>query len=363
MKDYYKILGVSRNASKDEIKRAFRKLAMEHHPDRGGNPEKFKEISEAYSVLSDDVKRRHYDQYGTVFDNMAGAGGFTGFEGFDFSDIFQGFSEDIGRGFDIGDIFSEFFGGTSRRKSSKRRGHDISIDLRITLEEAFEGLEREIELKKLNRCEVCEGKGAAPGSDYKSCPECNGKGFITETKRTFFGVFSTQRICVRCAGTGRIPEKICSECKGNGRIEKIKKIKIVIPAGVHNEQIIKIKGEGEAGGYGAEDGDLYVKIHIAPHKIFTRKDDDLYTEIEVKLTTLILGGKISIPSISVGEEIIVNIPELTNIGEVLKINSKGFRKFNSTKRGDLYVKIKAKMPKKITRKIKDLLEELDKEIE
>ncbi len=362
MKDYYKILGVQKSASKDEIKKAFRKLAMEHHPDRGGNPEKFKEISEAYSVLSDDTKRSHYDQYGTAFDNMAGAGGFSGFEGFDFGDIFQGFGGGNGGGFDMGDIFSEFFGGGGRR-GGKRCGHDVSVDLRITLEEAFEGLEREFELKKLNRCEACGGRGAAAGSDYKTCPECNGNGFINETKRTFFGAFSTQRACVKCAGTGKVPEKICSECKGNGRIEKIKKIRIEIPAGVYNEQMIKVKGEGEAGGYGAEDGDLYIKIHIISHKIFTRKDDDLYTEIEVKLTSLVLGGKISIPSVSIGEEIVLNIPELTNVGEVLKISGKGFRKFNSTKRGDLYVKIKAKMPKKITRKIKELLEELNKEMD
>ncbi len=364
MKDYYKILGVPRNATKEEIKRAFRKLALKYHPDRGGDAQKFKEISEAYSVLSDDKKRAQYDRFGTAFESSAPGGGFGGFEDFDFSDIFRSFTQGTQAGgfWDLGDIFSDFFTSGESRGFSPRRGRDITVDLTLTFEEAFNGVEKTFNLRKFNKCDECDGSGAERNSVFRNCEQCGGRGYTVETRRILFGSFSSQRMCSKCRGMGRVPEKVCRNCKGSGRVDSIKSIKVIIPGGVANGQIIKLKGEGEAAGVSGVAGDLYVKIRIEPHKIFTRKNDDLFVEKEVKLTTLYLGGNVDIPSID-GERLILKIPPLTDINHIFKISGKGFRKFASNKRGDLFVTLKLKMPRKISRRMKELLEELEKEEE
>jgi len=370
-KDYYKILGVNKNASQDEIRKAFHKLAHQYHPDKGGDAEKFKEINEAYQVLSDPAKRAQYDRYGQVFDR-AGAGSNAG--GFDFSNFnwenFD-FGSDFGTsgsssfGSDIFDLFPDFFGERSESKSRKKktdnRGRDIEIDTNITLEEAAFGTEKEISFRTYIKCDNCNGSGYEPGSKQKTCSECKGEGFIRYRQRTIFGEFTQIRDCPKCKGRGKIPEKPCRKCGGDGRIYDFKKIKISIPAGIRDKETIRIKGEGEAGLFGAPSGDLYAKINILPHPIFERKNDDLYTSIFISFPEAILGTKKEIKALD-GKKIILKIPAGTNSGEIFRLRGKGIKHFNSLGYGDLYVTVKIKTPQKVSSKAQKLLEELEEEL-
>ncbi|MCS6789250.1 MAG: molecular chaperone DnaJ [Patescibacteria group bacterium] len=359
-KDYYKILGVNRNASDEEIKKAYRKLAHQYHPDKPtGDEQKFKEINEAYQVLSDKKKREFYDKYGVAEPFGPGAGTDfdpSNFGNWDFSNFdFGGAWTDFG---DLSDLFESFFGGFSKtqRRPVYNRGSDLEIIEEITLEEAFRGVSKNINIKTFIKCEVCNGRGGDPNSGFKTCNTCNGRGEIKEHQRTFFGSFSQIKICPTCRGTGNIPEKICSICNGSGKIKGERNIKIEILPGVSNNQLIKIKGMGEAGERGAGSGDLYIRVKIKPHSIFERIGDDLIIKKELNIYDLILGKKIEIPTID-GKKINIEIPERFNLKDKLRIPGEGMPKMNSYGRGDLLVDFIIKAPKKLSGKIKKILED------
>jgi molecular chaperone DnaJ len=370
-KDYYKILGVRRDASQEEIRRAFRELAQKYHPDKpGGDAEKFKEINEAYQVLSDPEKRKLYDQYGEMFEQAQARGGFAGFEGFrDWATWAEAMRESGERlrfdfedfGFkDLEDIFSEFFGFETPKKKEKRRtGKDIEIEMLIDFKEAIFGTEREISLDKYVVCPKCNGSGADLESKFVTCPKCKGSGQIQETRTTFFGVIRTVGTCPNCQGEGKIIEKKCPQCKGEGRIRKIQRLKVKIPAGIDEGGIIRLTGQGEAGERGGKPGDLYVKIRVRKDPHFVRKGDNLYSEEEIPLTTAILGGKVTIKTID--GLVDLKIPPGTPSGCEFKLTGKGSFRLHRKGRGDHIVKIKIKIPKHLTKKQKDLLEKLKEE--
>ncbi len=348
--NYYEILGVPKTASKDEIKKAFRKLAHKHHPDKnGGNDSKFKEINEAYSVLGDDKKRAEYDTYGRVFGGgqaPPGQGGQAA--GWDFGG-FSGASN-----FDLNDIFETFFGGGGGHQARRKRGRDISIDLEISFEEAVFGVERTVLISKISVCEKCGGKGAEPGSNLKKCSYCQGKGKINETKKSFFGSFTSLRECDKCGGTGSIPEKKCSTCRGIGIMPKREEIKIRVPSGIENGEMIKLTGMGEAIVNGIP-GDLYVKIHVRPHPVFKRSGRDIIMDLDIKISDALLGSEKEIKVFN--KSIKLKIPVGIDSGEVLRVRGFGMPQLNGT-RGDLMVKIMVRTPKKISKKAKKLIEEL-----
>ncbi len=346
--NYYEILGVPKTASKAEIKKAFRRLAHKHHPDKnGGDDSKFKEINEAYSVLSDDKKRAEYDTYGRVFGGgqaSSGQGGYAA--GWDFGG-FGGASS-----FDLNDIFETFFGGAAQGR--RKRGRDISIDLEISFEEAVFGVERTVLISKISVCEKCEGGGAEPGSGLKKCFYCQGKGKINETKRSFFGSFTSLRECDKCGGTGSIPEKKCSACRGAGVMPKREEIKIRVPSGIENGEMIKLTGMGEAIANGIP-GDLYVKIHVRPHPLFKRSGRDIVMDLDIKISDALLGSEKEIKVFD--KSIKLKIPAGIDSGEVLRVKGFGMPQPNGT-RGNLMVRIMVRTPKKISRKAKKLIEEL-----
>jgi molecular chaperone DnaJ len=367
-KDYYQILGVSRNASQEEIKKAFYRLAHKHHPDKGGDAEKFKEANEAYQVLSDEKKRNQYDQFGTTFDGAGqqgpGSGGFQWSWG-------TGQNNDYDFDFgDLGDVFGEMFGfgGGSRKKPKDlKRGKDIEVDLEIPLEDVLHGKEKEFVLLKYNKCERCQGMGAEPGTKTKECFSCRGTGQVQQIRKTVFGSFTQSAICPECGGEGYKPETPCNVCRGEGRIKNEEKIRIFIPAGVDTNQIIKVEGKGEAGRKNGKAGDLYVKIFIKRHSTFQRKGDDLYVFIPISLSQASLGDEIEVPTLdgSAGSpqniKILLTIPAGTESGKILRVRGKGLPHFQGYGRGDMYVQLTLKIPKKLTKKQKELLEELKKE--
>jgi molecular chaperone DnaJ len=365
-KNYYNILGISKEANDEEIKKAYRKLAHKYHPDKsGGDEAKFKEINEAYQVLSDKQKRTQYDQFGTSFDQH-GAGE-QGFGGFDFSGFTGGqngfnfeFGEDSG-GF--GDIFGDLFGGGRQRSRRQERGNDVSVDVEITLEEAAVDTEKEINIYLSSICPKCEGSGAEKGSSVKLCKTCGGSGQIRKEKRTILGTFSQVEICQDCMGTGEEPEKNCSKCGGDGKAKESKKIKIKIPAGIANGQTIRLSGQGEAGfrpkGGKSSSGDLYITIHIKTHLLFKRDDDNIIYNLEINFTQAALGDKISIPTLS--DEVFLKIPAGIQSGEIIRLKEKGLPHLQRHGKGDMLVIIKIIIPKNISKKQKQLLEELKKD--
>lgn len=364
MRDYYEILGVSRNASQEEIKKAYRRLAHQHHPDKGGDEKKFKEINEAYQALGDPQKRAQYDQFGSSFSQGFGGQGFEGFRGFpgfDFGDFMRGFSgRERPSGFDFGDIFEEFFGEAGRPgKKPKRRGQDIGIDIEITLEEAFSGLEREIELQKMTTCARCGGSGGEPGTKQVECHACKGTGELYEMQRTFLGSFTRVSICPQCQGDGKKPEKDCADCRGQGRVRKIERITVRIPAGINDKETIKIEGKGEAGGTGARPGDLYVHIHVKKHKFFERKGQDIHYAARISFTQAALGDTIDVPIME--GSISLKIPVGSESGDTIKLEGYGMPNIYGVGRGDQYVELKVLTPKKLTKKQKELLEQLKEE--
>jgi molecular chaperone DnaJ len=359
-KDYYNILGVPKGASDDEIKKAFRKLAHEHHPDKqGGNEQKFKEINEAYQVLSDKEKRAQYDQFGTTFNGSQSQGGF---EGFDFSDFMRGGAGGFG-GADLGDIFGEMFGAGTRRRAGRReeRGQDIAVDMEISLEDAFNGADRVFDLKRMRRCVRCSGTGAEPGSVHKTCSVCSGSGYVREARRTFFGTFATESVCPHCKGEGKVPEKSCGECKGQGRVSRIEKVSLHIPAGIRDGEVIKLTGEGESGLYGRHSGDLYATMHVVSHPLFKRDGDDILHTAHISVADASLGSdSLVVPTIDGKAKI--TIPAGTDSGTVFRLREKGMPRLRGRGRGDMLVTVQVDTPKRLSRRAKELMDELKKEL-
>ena len=353
MKNYYGILGLKKGASEEEIKSAFRKLAHKLHPDKkGGDEAKFKEVSEAYSVLSDKKKRAEYDTYGKTFAGGAGPQQ-GGFGGFDFSN-FQGFQGFGGQGanveFDLGDIFGDVFGGGQART---RRGRDISIDIELSFRESIFGAERRVLLSKTSVCDTCEGSGAKKGSKLITCSSCNGKGEIRESRNSFFGTFTSARPCPRCHGRGEIPETACEACGGEGLRKRQEEIHIVVPAGVENGEMIRMPARGEAvQGGGA--GDLYVKLHVSADAKFTREGHNLITSLPIKLSDALLGGEYHIATLD-GQET-VNVSAGISHGEIIRVRGKGVP--TGRTRGDLLVRVDIEFPKKLSKNARELVEKL-----
>jgi len=355
MKDYYQILGISREASQDEIKKAYRKLAHKYHPDKGGDEKKFKEINEAYQILSNKEKRSQYDRFGRVFDGGTGAE-----PGFDFQWAWGGPGMDFDFE-DFGDIVEEIFGsGFSRRKKDPRRGKDIEIALELSLEEVLKSGEREISLLKMIVCPRCQGIGAEPGTKVKECFSCRGTGQVQQIKKTPFGSFTRYTVCPECGGEGFRPEKPCNVCQGEGRVKDEERIKIYIPAGVDTNQVIKAEGKGEAGKRGGKSGDLYLRVFIKSHPTFKRKGDDLYLSLPISFTQAVLGDEIEVTTLD-GKKILLKVPAGTESGKILRVSGKGIPHFSGYGQGNIYVELVVKTPKKITKKQKELLEKLKEE--
>jgi molecular chaperone DnaJ len=355
-RDYYEILGLPKGASAEEIKKAYRKLAMQFHPDRNpGNKEaegKFKEATEAYEVLKDDEKRSAYNQFGHQAFGQGGGGGRGnqgghGSEGFDFSDIFSNFS----------DIFGEMGGGSrGKKRSAAQRGSDVRYNLKISLEEAFRGTTEKITFTIPSACEPCHGSGAQDGAQSSECPTCKGAGKI----RAQQGFFIVERTCSTCAGTGSVIKNPCKICRGEGRVNKEKTLAVKIPAGVEEGSRIRLSGEGEGGTRGGPAGDLYVFISIHKHQFFTRNGDDIHFEIPLKFTTAALGGSIEIPTID-GAKTKLQITEGTQNGDQLRLKAKGMSVLNSGgRRGDMYVRVNIETPVKLSSEERELLTKLDK---
>lgn len=343
-KDYYDILGISKGASDDEIKKAYRKLAMKYHPDR--NPdnkeaeEKFKDINEAYQVLSDPQKKSQYDQFGTTDFN----GGFGGSGGFDFSGM---------GGFE--DIFDSFFGGgfSSRRRNGPERGADLEYTLNLTFEEAVFGVEKEISISKNENCENCNGTGSKPGSNAKTCDKCGGTGQVRYQRNTPLGSFVSTATCDKCNGTGKVITDPCSHCHGKGTVRKNKKVKIKIPAGVDTGNVLPLRGQGEPGKNGGPTGDLYINIRVSSHKVFNRKGFDIYIEEHISFGKASFGTELKVPTID--GDVKYKVPAGTQSGTVFRLRGKGVPKVNGHGRGDEYVKIIVDIPKVLNEKQKETL--------
>ena len=351
-RDYYEVLGVDKNATEKEIKKAYRKLAMKYHPDvseEEGSEEKFKEISEAYAVLSDDEKRQRYDQFGHA-----------GMDGFTAEDFYQNVNfEDIFQGFDIGNIFDMFgFGGGSRSRgrTGPQMGSDIYTDIQITLNEAYNGCEKEIKVTRSEICPTCNGSKSKPGSDPETCPTCKGTGQIKEVSNTFLGQMVNVRPCRQCGGTGKIITDPCEDCHGKGSVRKTKTIKLEIPEGVDEGNHLRVSGEGNCGEAPGLEGDLIVSVHIKKDKLFTREGDHLYYEQQISFPQAALGDVISIPTIE-GKEVEFKINPGTQSGTVFKLRGQGMNSVRHAARGNLYVKVIVVVPKKLNSKQKKLLKE------
>ncbi|MEK7180468.1 MAG: molecular chaperone DnaJ [Patescibacteria group bacterium] len=355
-KNYYDILGVAKGANKEELKSAFRKLAHKYHPDKkGGDEAKFKEISEAYSVLSDEKKRAQYDSYGKVFNDAQGAGGAgfgQGFEGFDFSNFNNGFNfEDV----DLGDIFGDIFGNARPRQ---KRGRDISIDLELSFEESVFGIERKVLLNKVSFCDVCKGSGAEKDSETFTCTRCNGKGKINDVRHSILGSFTTVKECDACFGKGKVPKKKCATCKGVGVLDRQEEIRIRVPAGIDNGEVIRLSQTGEAipGGIA---GDLYIKIHVKKHLLFRKEGHNLVMDLSIRLSGALLGDKYTVRTLD--GDIVVKIPEGVTFGEILRVKGKGVPHEDGKSRGDLLIKISIELPKKVSKKAREMVEKLREE--
>ena len=375
-RDYYEVLGVSKTATEDELKKAYRKLAKKYHPD--ANPDnkeeaeaKFKEVNEAYEVLSDPKKRQMYDQFGTVDPQGFGGGaggpfgggnyysysssGFNGFNGFD------GFA-DFG---DLGDIFSSFFGGSSRTSSSRqqtrgpRKGADLNLSMEISFEEAFLGVEKEILITRPETCNVCNGSGARPGTTVTKCPTCHGTGTIKQVQNTILGQMQTTRTCTTCHGTGEVIKEPCENCKGKGTVRKQARIKVKIPAGIDDKQTVVLRGEGEPGEKGGPKGDLYITVKVRKSSVYTRQGTTVLCEIPITITQATLGAELKIPMVDGSIEKFV-IPEGTQTGTKFTIKDRGFKSLNSNSRGSFVFTVVVQTPKRLSREQRDLLEQLAK---
>ena len=341
--DYYKILGVARDADKDDLKKAYRKLAMQYHPDR--NPgdrdaeRHFKEVNEAYEVLRDDQKRAAYDRFGHAAFEHGGASGFGQGFGTGFADIFE-------------EMFGEFMGGGRRGGRASTRGADLRYDLEITLEQAFTGHKPSIRVPAAAACEACDGSGAASGSGAETCTTCRGAGRV----RSQSGFFTVERTCPACGGSGQMIRNPCRACSGSGRVQRERQLQLTVPPGIEDGTRIRLAGEGEAGLRGAPPGDLYVFVTVAPHPLFKRDGADLHCRVPVPMTTAALGGTIEVPTI-VGDRARVGVPAGTQSGETFRLRGKGMSILRSTSKGDMYVEVIVETPVQLTEKQKQLLEE------
>lgn len=364
-RDYYEVLGVDKNASDDELKKAYRKLAKKYHPD--ANPDnkkeaeaKFKEVNEAYETLSDAQKRRMYDQFGPDGPQGFGGGGpgggyysysTSGFDGFDMGDL--------------GDIFSSFFGGGFSGRSSGRtnngpiKGADLRYNMEISFEEAFLGVEKEITISREDTCDTCKGSGAKPGSKVDTCTMCHGTGKIQQVQTTILGQMQTTRTCPTCHGEGKVIHEVCDACRGKGTVKKQARIKVKIPAGIDENQTVVLRGEGAPGQKGGSKGDLYITVHIKRHSIFTRQDYNVLCDIPITFTQATLGAELEIPMVD-GSKEKFKIPEGTQTGTRFRIKGKGFKAVNRNYEGDLIFTVEVQTPKRLSKEQRDLLLQLAK---
>ncbi|MBE5820931.1 MAG: molecular chaperone DnaJ [Clostridiales bacterium] len=365
-RDYYEVLGVSKSATDDELKKAYRKLAKKYHPD--ANPdnkqeaeEKFKEVSEAYENLSDPQKRRMYDQFG--HDGPQGFGGGNGGYYSYSSSGFDGFG-DFG---DLGDIFSSFFGGsgfggrttTRQRNSGPKKGRDLKYSMDITFEESFLGVKKDISIYREEDCETCHGNKAKPGTKAERCTTCGGTGTVRQTVSTILGQMQTTKTCSACGGEGEIIKEKCPECKGRGKVRKQVKIKVTIPAGISDNQTVVLRKEGEAGTKGGERGDLYIVVRVKKHSIFTRQNDNIFCEIPITFTQATLGADLKVPMVD-GKSEVYRIPEGTQTGTKFTIKNKGFKSINGNWNGDFIFTVTVQTPKKLTSEQREILQQLAK---
>ena len=348
-RDYYEVLGIGRNASDEEVKRAYRKLAVKFHPDKNPDDphaeEKFKELGEAYDVLMDPEKRAAYDRFG----HAAFAPGGIGFGG-GFHDPFDIFREVFGGGFG-GGIFETFFGGAGTRTEDRYRGSDLRYDMEITLEEAAFGVQKEIEIEKLGICDKCDGTGAEPGSRAVTCPTCRGRGQVISSR----GFFQVSQTCPRCRGAGEIIEKPCPQCRGEGRVEKRSRVTLKIPAGIREGSRLRSSSNGEAGIRGGPPGDLYVVIHIKEHKVFQRDGDSLYCEVPIPFSVAALGGEVDIPTLEGKAHL--KVPAGTQSGQMFKLRGKGISNIDGRSRGDLLARLIVEVPSRLNAEQRRKLEE------
>jgi len=359
-RNYYEILGVPKDASKDVIKDAYRKLALQYHPDRNKSPEaeeKFKEISEAYAVLSDDGKRQQYDNLGGAgFDQRYSREDI--FRGADFDSIFR----DMGVSSGFGDLFNVFFGGRDfEERQEVISGRDLRCEVNIALEEAARGVEKEIEIPRIERCEVCGGSGAAPGTSVQTCPKCKGSGKLQNTSGSEFGTFVQVVPCSACKGRGQIIVSPCRNCKGKGRVKRARKITVKIPVGVNEGYQLRLKGQGEAPTGEGPSGDLYILIHMAPHQYFRRDGDNLLYNLNISFTQAALGAEVTIPAIEGKANL--RIHPGTQSGQILRVKGRGMPRIGGYGRGDLRVRVNVVVPEKLTQRQRALLEELAKELD
>ncbi len=370
-KDYYQTLGVGKNASAEEIKKAFRKKAHEHHPDKSnGTDEKFKEINEAYQVLGNPDKKKRYDQFGSSdfsgFGSGAGAGG-QGFNWSDFARQGQGSYQNANFDFsDLGDIFGDFFGSGfgsqrsgSRSSTRSNKGGDLEINVTISLPESYFGADKTFTINKEVVCSHCHGNGAEPNSKINTCKTCNGQGQVYSNQQTFFGAFRTVVVCPECAGEGKLPDKKCSLCNGRGAVKDRETLVIHIPVGINDGQTLKLSGKGQAGSHGSRAGDLFVNVRVLPHPEFIRKGDDLHLEQTIPFSVAVLGEKIMIKTFD--GQVKLKIPSGTSSGQEFIINGKGLPHLNKKGQGNLLVKINVAVPRHLSSSQKDLLERLKKE--
>ena len=349
-RDYYEVLGVSKNASQDEIKSAFRKLAKKYHPDVSKEPDaeaKFKEAQEAYAVLSDENNRRQYDQFGhAAFQNGGGASGASGFSGFDFNNF----------DFDYDDIFDLFgLGGRRKGGNKARRGSDSLVGMTLTFEEAVFGCKKDIKVDVVDTCSTCNGKG---GFGESTCNVCHGSGTVTQEQHTIFGSFLSKTTCTNCGGTGKTFERTCTDCRGSGRVNKVKNLEIKVPRGVDTGTRLKLSGKGSAGANGGPNGDLYIEFKVKDHEFFMRDEDDIYIEAPITITDAVLGCKKDIPTLY--GNVTLSIPAGSESGDKHRIKGKGIDNESLHHKGDMYIVLKVVTPKKISKEQKKLLDELSK---
>ena len=358
-KDYYELLGVTKTASEEEIKKAFRKKAHQFHPDKGGGDEaKFKEINEAYQVLGNKDKRAQYDRFGSAYSNNAGGQGAQGFGGFEGFNGGQGFNINMD---DLGDIFGGFgdifgFGGGSSQRRRSTRGADLELNITIPFMESVFGTEKEIKITKPVQCKTCKGSGAEPGTSTETCPICHGKGKVNKIQNTMFGQVQMQSVCSNCNGEGKIITHPCKTCHGTGLVKESVSLTIKIPAGISSGETMRLTGQGEAGEKGSQSGDLYIKVHVTPDPRFVRQSNDIISKATISFPDAALGAKIDVETVD--GKVTLKIPEGTQSGKVFILKSKGVPHLRSKGRGDHLVEVIVKTPENLTRKQKQLLEEL-----